>query len=105
MDNQDVVKNIISILEDKKAEDIYYADLSHRNTIAEQLVIATAKSKRQVYALHNYVEKFFKEVGIKPHSEGTQQSEWVLVFGHNIAVHIFTPETRDFYNLEEIWGK
>lgn len=105
MDNQDIVKNIIDILEDKKAENIYLADLSNCNTIAEQLIIATAKSKRQVYALHTYVENFFKELGIKPHSEGTQQAEWVLVFGNNIAVHIFTPETREFYNLEDIWTK
>ena len=103
MDSKNLVEKIIEILDDKKAENITHIDLSTKNYMAEHAVIATAGSTRKVYALYAYVEKFFKENGILPHSEGLQQSEWILVFAHGISVHIFTPEKREFYDLEGMW--
>lgn len=103
MEQQELIIKIKDLLEDKKAENIYIADVKNKNTIAEHLIICSAQSKRMAFSLHNYVEKFFKENKIPAHVEGLQESEWILVFGNNIAVHIFTPQMRSFYDLESIW--
>lgn len=100
---QNIIDDIVTVLDEKKAEDIRILDLQKSSAFASFMIIATATSTRQVYALYQYVEDTFKKHGVHPHVEGLQQCEWILMFGADIVVHLFLPEARDFYALEKMW--
>lgn len=104
-DLQKVLADIVEILRGKKAQDIKALDLTKKSAFASYLVIATGSSTRQVYALYQYIEKYFKEKSIFPHVEGTEASEWILLFAEDIAIHLFVPDMREFYELDRIWHK
>lgn len=104
-DLQKVLADVVEILRGKKAQDIKVLDLTKKSAFASYLVIATGSSTRQVYALYQYIEKFFKEKSIFPHVEGTEASEWILLFAEDIAIHLFIPDMREFYELDRIWHK
>jgi len=98
-------KEVISALEDIKAFDIVSLDVRKITSIADFMVIASASSSRQAKALANNVQEKLKHskidvVGIEGESEG----DWVLVDLGDIIVHIMTPTTRAYYNLEELWS-
>ena len=98
-------KEVISALEDIKAFDIVSLDVRKITSIADFMVIASASSSRQAKALANNVQEKLKQskidvVGIEGESEG----DWVLVDLGDIIVHIITPTTRAYYNLEELWS-
>ena len=98
-------KDVISALEDIKAFDIVSLDVRKITSIADFMVIASASSSRQAKALANNVQEKLKQskidvVGIEGESEG----DWVLVDLGDIIVHIMTPTTRAYYNLEELWS-
>ena len=69
------------------------------------MVITSALSGRQAAALADYVSQLLKQKGIKPYIEGLEQSNWVLIDGGDVLVHIFKPDIRSFYNLEKMWGE
>ena len=72
--------------------------------IADYFVIATGTSSTQVKSLSDYVETELKEQGIQPlHQEGYASSSWVLLDYGDVVVHIFTEQTRGFYDLERLW--
>ena len=98
-------KEVISALEDIKAFDIVSLDVRKITSIADFMVIASASSSRQAKALANNVQEKLKQskidvVGIEGESEG----DWILVDLGDIIVHIMTPTTRAYYNLEELWS-
>ncbi|CAO5681864.1 MAG: Ribosomal silencing factor RsfS [Holosporales bacterium] len=101
---KELSEKIINILEEKKATDIKSIDLRQKGAFVDFMIIATGTSTRQVYALAQYVEEVFKQEGVHPHMEGKTQCEWVLLFGSDLVVHILLPETRQFYELEKMWG-
>ncbi len=95
---------IIAALEELKAKDIVTLDVTSLSSVMDTLVIASGTSSRQIKALANNVTVKAKEQGLKPiGTEGTDQAEWVLVDFGDIIVHIMTPATRDFYDLEGLW--
>jgi ribosome-associated protein len=104
MDSKDLSQKIIDTLEDKKAENICLIELKEKGAFADYMIVATATSTRQVFALSQHLEQVFKSYGVIPHIEGIAQCEWVLLFGKDIVVHIFLPEIRSFYQLEKMWG-
>ena len=94
----------IAALEELKAKDIVILDVSSLSSEMDTLVIASGSSNRQTKALANNAVVKAKENGFNPRGlEGTEQGEWVLVDLGNIIVHIMTPATRDFYDLEGLW--
>ena len=77
--------------------------LDHAPT--DYFIICEGESNTQVRAIsQNVYRRIRDELGIRPnHSEGTSDSKWVLVDYFDLVVHIFYPETREFYNLENLW--
>lgn len=101
---EDLLKNVMSNLEDNKADDITAINLSGKTSIADYMVIATGRSARQVAALTDYVVRGLKDLGHKEIViQGLAQADWVLVDAGDIIVHLFRPEVRDFYNLDKMW--
>jgi ribosome-associated protein len=90
----------------KKAERITVLDLRHTSAFTDVFVVCTGQNARQVKAIVDNVEEALKVArGQKPVAvEGYRDSEWVLVDYFDFVVHVFTPETREFYALERLWG-
>ncbi len=100
----DVLDNIVTSLDDNKAEDIVSIDLDGKSSMADHMVIATGRSQRQVAALTDYVVKGLKGMGVKDLViQGLEQADWVLIDAGDVLVHIFRPEVREFYNLDKMW--
>lgn len=98
---------IVDGMQDKKAKNITIINLSKlENRVADYFVICDADSNTHVNAIADSVEEIvMKKTKEKPyHSEGYQNSEWILVDYVNIVAHVFLRETREFYNIEGLWA-
>lgn len=98
---------ILQGIQDVKGLDITIMDLRNiENTVCDYFVICNGNSNTQVNAITNSVQKVVsKAQQEKPwHVEGTENGEWVLMDFVDIVVHIFQPDIRTYYNLEDLWG-
>ena len=93
-------------LSDKKAKEVQAIEIADITTLADYFVIATGSSNTQINALVDNVEKVLHdEAGEEPlHREGYRDGTWVLLDYGCIAVHVFSPEAREFYDLERLWN-
>ena len=99
-------KIVIEKLDSNKALDIVSIDLSNKSSIADYMIIASGTSSRHIQALSEQVLEEFKNNGIKNCKiEGSKSSEWKLIDGIDLIVHIFNPEKRKFYEIEKIWSE
>ena len=102
----DLKKIIINTLNSNKALDITSIDLSGKSSIADYMIIASGTSSRHIQALSEQVLDQFKKNGIiNCKIEGNDSSDWKLIDGIDLIVHIFNPEKRKFYELEKIWSE
>ena len=102
--DQDVIKQIITFLEDRKAEDITALDLREHANIADYFIIATGANKPHLKALYDGLQRMFKDAGFKGyHKTGVPDSGWMIMDYQGIMVHIFERELREFYDLEQLW--
>jgi ribosome-associated protein len=102
-----ILKVIIQAIQDKKGEHLISMDLRKiPEAVADFFVICEAGSTTQVRAIAEHVrESVRQECGeIAYHDEGYGANQWVIVDFVNVVVHIFLPETRKFYKLEEMWS-
>ena len=101
------LKNIvINTLDTNKAEDIVTIDLKDKSSMADFMIIASGTSSRHIQSLSEQVLEKLKDNGVKNSKiEGKESSEWKLVDGIDVIVHIFHPEKRKFYELEKIWSE
>jgi ribosome-associated protein len=90
---------------DRKAVDVVQLDLRGMVGYADYFLICTGRSDRQVRAIHDAIHMGMKtEHGLLPRRvEGVTESRWILMDYLDIIVHIFTPETRAYYRLEQLW--
>jgi len=92
-------------LDDDKAEDIVVVDLQGKSSIADFMIIASGRSQRQLGAMAEHVAAKLKSAGVRHIGiEGGRNSDWVLIDGGDVVVHLFRPEVRLHYNLEKMWG-
>jgi ribosome-associated protein len=103
--SESLLKRILALLDDAKAEDIVSIDLKGKSSIGDFMVIATGRSDRHVGAIGEQIQRALKEDGHgKVRVEGMPQCDWVLIDTGEILVHLFRPEVREFYNLEKMWS-
>lgn len=96
---------IQNLLDENKAEEIITIDLRGKTSIADQMIIASGRSNRQVSALASRIIDFLREEhGIRARSEGQSEGDWVLIDAQDIIIHLFRPEVRAFYALEKMWA-
>jgi len=98
---------IAEIASDRKAIDIRVLDLRGIIGYTDFFVICSGNTERQTKAVHDAVYQTLKdESGLLPRrSEGAGESRWILLDYLDCVVHIFTPEAREFYRLEQLWGE
>ena len=95
---------ILESLENDKAINIKSINLLDRSSIADYMVIASGSSTRQVNSMSQNLVKNLKNKGISARKpEGLANSDWVLIDVNEIIIHIFRPEVREFYKLEQMW--
>jgi ribosome-associated protein len=100
----DVSKAVAAAL-DKKAADVVVLDLRQTPAFTDFFVLCSAQSQRQVKAIADAVEESLRADGVRPnHVEGYDRAEWVLMDFFTFIVHVFTPQMREFYSLERLWG-
>jgi ribosome-associated protein len=91
---------------DKKARDIVALDLRGVAGYTDFFVICSGNTDRQTKAIHDGIHfALKKEEGLLPRRvEGLTEARWILMDYLDVVAHVFTPETRDFYRLEALWG-
>jgi ribosome-associated protein len=99
-----VAHHIVDVATDKKASDILLLDIRRITTLADYFVILTGSAARQIRALANNIEEALDKEGIELLGrEGMAEDGWVLLDYGQVVVHIFSPEQRAYYGLEDLW--
>ncbi len=102
-----LITQIIRGIEEIKGQDIEILDLRDiENTVCDYFIICTGNSNTQVNAIVNSIQKLVsKTLKEKPwHIEGSNHAEWVLLDYVDVVVHVFQKHTREFYDIEGLWG-
>jgi ribosome-associated protein len=90
---------------DKKAQHVTVLDLRKGQAFTDWFLICTGQTMRQVKAIAEAIEDSLRKASARPsHVEGSNGAEWVLMDYFDFVVHVFTPDTREFYALERLWG-
>ena len=99
------VKLAVAAALDKKALNVVALDLRKASAFTDFFLICTGGNLRQVKAIADGIEEALRRAGLKPAlTEGYQRGDWVLIDYFDFIVHIFSPQTREFYGLERLWG-
>ena len=102
-----LAEDIGELAADKKAIDILVLDLRGVVGYADYFVICSGGTERQTKAIHDGIHLGLKERhGLLPRRvEGVTEARWILMDYLDVVVHVFTPETRAYYRLEQLWGE
>ena len=93
------------IIAGKKAKDIQARDLRGLTLVADAFLLCTATSEPQMKAVVNALREDMKALGVSPlHIEGAHSDGWLLMDYGDVIVHIFRPKSREFYDLDGLWG-
>lgn len=105
MQAKQLTRLVLDALDERKGEDIVVLDVRKLTDITDYMIVASGRSRRQVTALAEEVIVKSKRAGRPPMGvEGLDRGEWVLIDLLDAVVHVMQPETRDFYQLEKLWG-
>ena len=97
---------VAELASDRKALDIVQLDLRGMIGYADYFVICSGRTDRQTRAIHDAIHEGMKARGILPRRvEGVTESRWILMDYLDVVVHVFTPDTREYYRLEQLWGE
>jgi ribosome-associated protein len=100
----DVLKAVQAAL-DKKASNVVVLDLRHTPAFTDYFLLCSGQNQRQVKAIADAIEESLRAGRVRPaHVEGYDRADWVLMDFFTFIVHVFTPQTREFYSLERLWG-
>ena len=98
-------QRISELMIEKKAVDIIIIDVRKITTLTDFFVVCTSESQPQTRAITDHINQEMKEDGIKSwHIEGYEHLDWVLIDFVNIVAHIFSKETREYYEFERLWA-
>ncbi len=90
---------------DKKAESVVVLDLRQQSDFTDHFLLLSGNNQRQLVAIADAIGDVLRPEGYRPnHIEGYPRQEWILLDYGSFVVHIFTPKTRAFYDLERLWG-
>jgi ribosome-associated protein len=103
---EETVAAVADLAADRKALDIVQLDLRGMIGYADYFVICSGRTDRQTRAIHDAIHEGMKARGILPRRvEGVSEARWILMDYLDVVVHVFTPDTREYYRLEQLWGE
>ena len=102
-----LAERIAQIASARKAIDIRVLDLREVVSYTDFLVVCSGNTERQAKAIHDAVHKELKdEEGLLPRrAEGAREARWILLDYLDCILHVFTPEAREYYRLDNLWGE
>lgn len=103
MTELELTKEIVKVLDRKKAIDIKAIKITEHSIVADYFVIASGTSNTHVKSLANEIEYELGLKGVEPHHIEGRATGWILLDYSSVLVHIFTGESREYYNLERLW--
>lgn len=104
MTSLEKAKNIVKILDKKKAIDIIGIETKELTVMSDYFIIASGTSNPHVRALADEVDDEMKKLGVEvDHIEG-RATGWILLDYNDVLVHVFQPESRQYYNIERLWS-
>jgi ribosome-associated protein len=105
-DGRALALKIAQVADDLKAQDIVLIDVGDAVGYADYFVVCTGNTERQVKAVHDNVLQAVKDdLRIIPkRAEGVTEARWILLDYLDVVLHVFTPEARDFYRLDRLYG-
>ena len=105
MDARQLMENIVKSADDKKAQNITVLDIGELTTLCDYFVICEGGSSTQVKAIADEVEAKLSEQGVQVNGiEGFSSADWILMDYGDAVLHIFTPQSREFFNIENLWS-
>ena len=107
MTPEDLAAAAVDYAADRKALDIVQLDLRRTIAYTDYFVICSGRTDRQTKAIHDAIHSGMKsDHGLLPgRVEGLSEARWILMDYLDVVVHVFTPETRQYYRLEQLWGE
>jgi len=107
MTPEEIAQAIAGYAADRKAIEIVQLDLREIIGYTDYFVICTGRTDRQTKAIHNAIHIGMKnDHGLLPRRvEGLTESSWILMDYLDVVVHVFTPDMREYYRLEQLWGE
>jgi ribosome-associated protein len=106
MGSEELARRLATIVDEKGARDVVALDVHDLVGYTDFLVICTARNERQAKAIHDEIYHRMKRDGLLPaRVEGEREREWILVDYLDAVLHVFTPELRERYRLEVLWGE
>lgn len=102
-DTESIKNTIVDVIDQNKGQYIVTFDVQNKTVIAKYMIIASGDSSRHVKALAEHVMKNLKQYD-KIYVEGMDEGNWVIVHFQGIMVHLFRPEVREYYKIEELWN-
>ena len=102
------IKECVSIaknaIEEKKGSDVKVLNISKISPLADYFVLATGNNINQLHAMADEVTEKLYEVGVHPkQTEGYNTGNWILIDYGDFMIHLFSPESREYYNIDRIW--
>jgi ribosome-associated protein len=105
MTSREKVDVVVKEAEDMKGEGVTVLDIKKLSAMADYFVLVTGQSQRHVRNLATRIESAVRKKHCKVHHvEGYSEAHWVLIDLNNVVVHIFDDTTREYYELERLWG-
>ena len=103
---EELARRIAAIADEKKAGELVALDVRPLVGYTDFLVICTARNERQAKAIHDEVyHQMKREDRLPARVEGEREAQWVLMDYLDCVLHVFTPDLRDRYRLEQLWGE
>ena len=104
MEALNILKIAANALNDKKGKEITAIKIDDLTVLGEYFLICTANSSTQLRALSDEVDEKLKENGLLPHHIEGRTTGWIVLDYESVIVHVFTPNEREFYNLDSMWS-
>lgn len=102
----DAARLAVEVASEKQATDIVMLDMRGPSGFTDYFVILSADSRRQMQALLEDIDQSLEGAGMRlHHREGAAEGGWVLMDYGDLVVHVFAPEAREFYRLEQLWSQ
>jgi ribosome-associated protein len=107
MQAERLARRIAEIADSKQATEVVVLDMRELVGYTDFLVICTARNERQAKAIHDQVHEVLKHEDrlLPARAEGVREARWILLDYLDAILHVFTPDARDFYRLESLWGE
>lgn len=105
MSSLEQARQIAALAQEKLAEDVVILDMRPECSFTDYFVIATGRNPRQTAAIWDEVHTQLKKQKLLPASvDGVREGAWIIADYLDVVLHVFTPEARAFYKLEELWN-